>query len=121
MLGAVTETARWTTRRIVAARDLIEHTAVFVQQQLPKIYSHELVQVIFEQPYSRIQNLIDASVAKRQTASVYLKQLVSIGVLNEIQRGKEKLFLHPKLLQLMTTDEDQFTEYAEFRRRKHNK
>ena len=44
-----------------------------------------------EQPYSRIQNLIDANVAKRQTASVYLKQLVAIGVLSEVQRGKKTL------------------------------
>jgi Fic family protein len=112
MLGAVTATAQWTTRKIVAVRDLIEHTTAYVHQQLPKIYSHELVQVIFEQPYNRIQNLIDADVAKRQTASVYLKQLTSIGVLNEIKRGREKLYLHPKLLQLMTTDQDEFTEYT---------
>jgi Fic family protein len=112
MLAAVTETAQWTTRKIVAVRGLIEHTTTFIQQQLPKIYSHELVQVIFEQPYSRIQHLIDAKVAKRQTASVYLKQLVTIGVLTEIQRGREKLYLHPKLMQLMTTDQDRFDEYA---------
>ena len=112
MLAAVTETAQWTTRKIVAVRGLIEHTTTFIQQQLPKIYSHELVKVIFEQPYSRIQHLIDAKVAKRQTASVYLKQLVTIGVLTEIQRGREKLYLHPKLMQLMTTDQDRFDEYA---------
>ena len=113
MLGTVTETAQWTTRKIVAVRGLIEHTTAYVQQQLPKIYSHELVHVIFEQPYSRIQNLVDANVAKRQTASVYLKQLASIGVLSEIKRGRERLYLHPKLLQLMTTDQDQFTEYLQ--------
>lgn len=112
MLGAVMETAQWTTRKIIAVRGLIEHTTDYVQQQLPKIYSHELVQVIFEQPYSRIQNLIDASVAKRQTASVYLKQLAGIGVLHEVQRGREKLYLHPKLLQMMTTDQDHFSNYA---------
>lgn len=112
MLGAVMATAQWTTRKIVAVRGLIEHTTAYVHQQLPKIYSHELVQVIFEQPYNRIQNLIDANIAKRQTASVYLKQMASIGVLDEIKRGREKLYLHPKLLQLMTTDQDEFTEYT---------
>ena len=69
--------------------------------------------MIFEQPYNRIQNLIDANVAKRQTASVYLKQLARIGVLHEVQRGREKLYLHPKLLQMMTTDQDHFTRYAQ--------
>ena len=111
MLAAVQQTAEWTTRKINAVRGLVEHTGAFVRERLPKIYSHELIQVIFEQPYCRIQNLVDAQVAKRQTASVYLKQLAEIGVLNECQVGKEKLFVHPKLIQLMTTDNDGITEY----------
>lgn len=49
-----------------------------MRQRLPKIYSHELVQVIFEQPYCRIQNLVENGLAKRQTTSVYLKQLCDI-------------------------------------------
>ncbi len=43
-------------------------------------------------------------IAKRQTASTYLKKLVEISVLEEHRLGKEKLFLHPKLMQLLTTD-----------------
>ena len=101
MLAAVQQTAEWTTRKINAVRGLVEDTGAFVRERLPKIYSHELIQVIFEQPYCRIQNLVDAQVAKRQTASVYLKQLAEIGVLNERQVGKEKLFVHPKLIQLI--------------------
>mgnify|MGYP006086838945 FL=1 len=92
-------------------RNLVDHAKEHVRNHLPKIYSHELVQVIFEQPYCRIQNLVERDLAKRQTASVYLKQLCQIGVLQEIQAGKEKLFVHPKLLQLMTTDENDFTPY----------
>ena len=111
MLAAVQQTAEWTTRKINAVRGLVEDTGAFVRERLPKIYSHELIQVTFEQPYCRIQNLVDAQVAKRQTASVYLKQLSEIGVLNECQVGKEKLFVHPKLIQLMTTDNDGVIEY----------
>ena len=112
MLAAVQQTAEWATRKISAVRGLVEDTSAFVRERLPKIYSHELIQVIFEQPYCRIQNLVDSQVAKRQTASVYLKQLAEIGVLNEVQVGKEKLFVHPKLIQLMTTDNDGVTEYG---------
>ena len=80
---------------------------------LSQIYSHELVQVIFEQPYCRISNLVDNGIAKRQSASVYLKQLCVIGVLNEIRSGKEKLFVHPKLMQIMTSDENTFESYGD--------
>lgn len=111
MLTAVAETANWTTRKINAVRELNEHTANYIRQQLPKIYSRELVDKIFEQPYCRIQTLVDANIAQRQTASGYLKKLVDIGVLIEVPAGKEKLFVHPKLMRLMTTDDDGFTRY----------
>jgi Fic family protein len=111
MLKAVETTAKWTTYKIAAVRILIENTNQYIKQELPKIYSHELVQVIFEQPYCRIANLVDSNIAKRQTASVYLKQLCDIGVLNEIQAGKEKLFVHPKLIQLMIQDDNTISPY----------
>ncbi|MFU8815079.1 MAG: hypothetical protein ACNA7W_07020 [Pseudomonadales bacterium] len=50
-------------------------------------------------------------IAKRQTASVYLKKLVDIGVLREESAGKEKLFVHTKLLRLMSQDGNEFTPY----------
>jgi len=86
-------------------------TRGYISLSLPKIYSYELLTVIFEQPYCRIRNLVDNDIAKRQTASEYLKQLSSIGVLKEVQAGKEKLFIHPKLVTLMTQDENRFEAY----------
>lgn len=111
MLQGVEETASWTTQKIAAIRHLMEHTSEFIRTKLPKIVSHELVQIIFEQPYCRIGNLVENNIAKRQTASVYLKQLSDIGVLNEIQAGKEKLFVHPKLVRLLTEDNNEFDAY----------
>ncbi len=111
ILKAVELTANWTTKKIDAMKKLMDHTAEHIKTNLPKIYSHELVQIIFEQPYCRISNLVDSNIAKRQTASVYLKQLADIGVLKEIQAGKEKLFVHPKLIQLITEDNNNFELY----------
>jgi Fic family protein len=112
MLKGVEQTSLWTCEKIAAIKALMEHTTTYIRQQLPKTYSFELVQVIFEQPYCRITNLIDQGIAKRQTASVYLKQLAKIGVLQEISVGKEKLFLHPKLMQLMTIDSNDVGFYV---------
>jgi len=111
MLSAVEETARWTCVKIAAIRRLAEHTTHFVRAQLPKTYSRELVDVIFEQPYCRISNVVDKQIAQRQAASRYLKELVSIGVLQEVQVGKEKLFIHPKLMHLLPRDDNNFTPY----------
>ncbi len=111
MLTAIAETAQWTTTKISAVCSLLDHTGKFVQEHLPKIYSRELVNVIFEQPYCRIGNLVDAGLAKRVTAARYLKQLVDVGVLREEQVGREKLFVHPKLLKLLTSDSNHFVPY----------
>jgi Fic family protein len=104
MLRAVEDTASWTTRKIGAIRGLASDTADDVRKRLPKIYGRELVDVIFEQPYCRIANLVDAKIAGRQAASRYLKALVSIGVLRERAFGREKLFVNPKLMNLLTRD-----------------
>jgi Fic family protein len=111
MLQAVEETAKWTTGKIAAIRKLAEHTTTHVRARLPKIYTRELVDVVFEQPYCRIGNLVEKNIAQRQSASRYLKELVTIGVLREVQAGKEKLFIHPKLMQLLDRDSNAFTPY----------
>ena len=82
-----------------------------MRAKLPKIDSHELVDVIFAQPYCRIANVVDAKIAGRQAASRYLKALVAIGVLREQKFGKEKLFVHPKLMTLLTRDGNSFQPY----------
>jgi len=110
VLSGVEDTAVWTREKIRAIRSLLEHTNQYVRATKPDIHSREFIDVIFTQPYCRIANLVDAVVAKRQTASVYLKQLVEIGVLREMQVGREKLFIHAKLIRVITTSND-FQEY----------
>ena len=51
------------------------------------------------------------AIPKRQTASKYLKALVGLGVLEEHQTGREKVFIHPKLMRLLTTEDDEFNPY----------
>ena len=112
MLQAVAETSKWTTGKIAAIRALAEHTTEHVRTRLPKIYTRELVDVIFEQPYCRIGNLVDKEIAQRQAASRYLHDLAALGVLREMPFGKEKLFIHPKLMLLLTRDSNDFPFYA---------
>ena len=75
-----------------------------MRAEAPKIYSHDLVDAIFEQPYCRIANLVTAGIAKRQTASEYLAKLTEIGVVTPIQSGRETLFIHRALLRLLVSD-----------------
>lgn len=111
MLKGVEETAQWTVAKIAAVREQQKHTTDFVCQAAPKVYHHELVDLIFELPYCRIQNVTEKGIAVRQTASGYLKQLVKPGVLEEKAVGREKLFIHPKLMKLLTRDTNEFELY----------
>ena len=94
-----------------AATETTAAAAEYVRREVPKIYSRELVDVIFEQPYCRIANLATAGIAKRQTASKYLKALADIGVLEERAAGREKLFIHPRLMRLLTSDDNTVQPY----------
>jgi cell filamentation protein, protein adenylyltransferase len=102
VLAGVEETAQWTTGRIVAIRDLLDETLARCRARLPsKVYSKELVELIFTQPYCKIQFLVEAGIAKRQTASVYLQELEKIGVLTGEKQGREILYKHPALLKVL--------------------
>ena len=107
VLRGVQETAEWTTAKIDAIRQLQQQTAGFVRSKLPKLYTRELVDALFEQPYCRIANLVESQIAKRQTAASYLRQLVEMGVMGELGVGREKFFVNTRLLRLLTRDSNE--------------
>ena len=106
MIDAVADTATWTSGKVRAIRALLDETAARIRAEAPKVYSRELAELIFAQPYCRIANVVDAGIAQRQSASVYLKALAAIGVLEERQAGRERLFINPALVQLLVRDLD---------------
>jgi Fic family protein len=112
MLTAVEETSLWTTAKIRAIDDLMDATVAYVSRASPKIYSRELVEVIFTQPYSRISDVVDAGLAVRQTASKYLKELVAKGVLQERQEGRENIYINVRFLELLTSDRNDFKRFG---------
>jgi hypothetical protein len=117
ILDAVHDTALWTTKKIKAIRELLRRATAHVRERAPSLYSRELVELVFEQPYSRIGNVVDAGIAKRQTASAYLKQLCDVGVLREVKAGREKLFIHPNLMKLLTAEDHNVPQYPSFANR----
>ena len=102
MLTGVEETARWTTARIMAIRDLFEATVERCQREAPRIYSKELIELIFQQPYCKIAFVVEAGIAKRKTASEYLQELERIGILASEKRGRQVIYKHPALLEAIT-------------------
>jgi Fic family protein len=100
MLKAIEETALDTLNLVKKIKSLMAETTRKIKTQLPLIYSRELLDVLFQQPYTKIKFLEDKQIAKRQTASDYLYRLKKIGVLKSEKIGKETLFLNIKLYNL---------------------
>ena len=112
MLTAVEETSSWTTQKIRAdPRADGRNRRLHPYARRPKMYSHDLVELIFTQPYCRIGNLVERGIAERQAASTYLKELVRLGVLEEEKVGRDKIFLHRKYLDVLFSDEHAFEPY----------
>ena len=106
MLEGVAEVAAWTAAKVREIHALVETTQKLIAKKCPDLPLDEMMRAIFEQPYCRIRHLVDAGVAKRETASIYLVKLAKIGVLTEIKQGRDKLFLNHRLLALLTNQAD---------------
>jgi Fic family protein len=112
MLAAVRESALWTHRKINALQTQMQWAGEYIKELAPLLYSHELVQTIFTKPYCRISDLMVATAVQRQAASRHLKTLCAIGVLREIELGREKLFLHPNFLAMLSSNTPEALAYS---------
>ncbi len=98
MLDAVEQTANQTRERIIAIRKLLDHTLEDAKAKLPaRVYSKDLIELIFRQPYTKAQFIVDAGLAERKTAASYLKELEKAGILSSQKVGRENLYLNVKL------------------------
>lgn len=111
MLSGVEQTANWTREKIEAICRLFEITCETAKLKLGGTYRHELIALLFELPYCRIQDVLDRELCSRPTASNALKRLAKIDILEEERVGREKLFVHRRLLKLLTEPENEFAPY----------
>lgn len=102
MLDAVEQTAIMTRQRINGIRKLFNEATDFFRDSLPKIYSRELLELLFAHPYVKVQNVVDAGIAKRQTAASYLRELQEGGYLRSIRIGRENIFINIELFNLLS-------------------
>lgn len=101
MLDMVETTALNGLERLQKISSALEKTAVEIKKKLPKIYSRELVEIIFRLPYTKRQHLIDGKIGSLKTVGNYLNTLEEKGFLKSVKVGKEKLYLNEKLFALL--------------------
>jgi Fic family protein len=103
VLDGIETTAIYTEEKIIKIRKLLDDTIEKAKIELPKrVYSKELIELLFVQPYCKVKQLVDAGIAKRQTAAEYLKELEKIRILKSRKVGTTKLYLNIKLYELLS-------------------
>ena len=104
ILNGIEETSKNTLEKIRSIKDLLESTLENTKRKCPKIYSKELVELIFENPYSKIDFLVKKLNINRKTASKYLRELEGEKILSRLQAGKEVLYINNKLMEILKNE-----------------
>jgi len=101
MLKAVESTSKNTISRITNIKNLLDSTVVKVQKDAPKVYRKELVELLFEQPYSKIEFVVNKLGVERKAASRYLKELERIGIIEAQKIGRESIYINKALIEML--------------------
>lgn len=101
MLKAVESTSKDTITRISKIKNQLDSTILKVQQKAPKVYRKELVELLFEQPYSKIEFVVNKLGVERKAASRYLKELESVGIVESQKVGRETIFINKDLIEIL--------------------
>ena len=101
MLEGIEQTATKQVQLINDIKELMDNTKEKLKSELPKIYSKDLLEVLFIHPYTKIDMIVDKLEVTRKTASLYLNQLEEIGLMNGVKFGKSKFFVNIKLFELL--------------------
>ncbi len=99
MLQGLDQSAKITLELINDVRNTMDHVSNLVKERLPRIYSKELVEILFKYPYCKIDFLKE--IAGRETVSKYLHSLVEAEILTEIKKGRTIYFINNFLLNLI--------------------
>ena len=101
MLDMIENTALKGLDRLNLITNAMEEMTIEIKTKLPKIYSKDLIEILFKLPYTKRQNLIDENLGTAKTVGNYLIALEENGILQSIKIGKEKLYLNHKLLKIL--------------------
>ena len=101
MLEGVEQTAHQTVRLVQKMKDLMQHHKHKMREDLPKVYSQDLLNNLFRHPYTKIDFVMNEIQVTRITATKYLDGLVRIGLLSKHKMGRESYYMNDALFELL--------------------
>ena len=100
MLDSVEETAISTIALIKEMKKLMQFYKHTIREQKPKIYRQELLNNLFNHPYTKIEFVQNDLDVTRKTATKYLDELTEIGLLQKEKIGRTSYYINIALYQL---------------------
>jgi len=101
MLDMIRQTSTRGLERLNQITVTMDKTAEEIKKKLPKVYSKDLIEILFRLPYTKRQHLIDEHIGNLKTVGNYLNALEENGFLKSVKVGKEKLYLNEQLLNIL--------------------
>ena len=101
MIDGVEETAQVTLTLVKRINAVVEATAQNILAVLPKIYSRELMDLLFYEFYTKITYLEEGLRVSRRTAATYLTALEEKGFLSSECVGRERIYLNKRLFEVV--------------------
>jgi len=106
ILEGVIQTSQQTISLIQSIKQLLAEYKHGIREQLPKIYRQELLNNLFNHPYTKIDFMMTDLNVSRITATKYLEKLVAAGFLQKKKLGRSNFYINTPLLKLLL-DEDE--------------
>ena len=103
ILAGVEATATWTMNLVETTDALREAMEGEIRQSNPRIPAGDLTKLLFTQPYLRIENVVAAGLAQRQTASKWLSDIAGHGFIAKEKVGRNVIFVNHRLLSTLFT------------------
>ena len=104
MLDAVEQTSKETIVLVNKIRELMLQYKHDIREQLPKIYSQDLINNLFKHPYTKIEFVMRDLKVTRKTASKYLSALSDTGFLQKAKIGTSNYYINEPLFDLFSKD-----------------
>lgn len=105
MLEMISYTAKKGMKLLKEVTKLMQDFSEEVKVELPKVYSKDLIEILFKLPYTKRQFLINADLGTAKTVGNYLNELEDAGFLTSEKMGKEKLYLNFRLMNVLKNPE----------------
>ena len=101
ILKGIQETSKNTIDLIKMIQEEMELYRNKFREELPKVYSDELLDALFFEVYTKINYIESKCGVTRQTAASYLNQLVDKGLLDYEKVGRESIYKNTRLINLL--------------------